>query len=273
MTSQSAIVTPRTPMTISTIVVVERQCQQVEGKISAEHRIDRAGRRGTEEPHERNPQRSREESDQGCEPKSDDPRRTGRDHHIRPRQYAQVGDDKQADREQDPEENCHTIFERQPIAMALAQLRKPVVFEGDAERRLKDDDAEASSQDVGGIAIEPVHKCNVVATSALHQGTDQGQRRPQEQKQIEDLEHRSPSNPDQECGLITPQLPFANLRLCRNQMRSYFLGKASSSARLSSKTLTRGSPKIHRLRGVTCCSTRAAIRAVATPRALATRAT
>jgi hypothetical protein len=172
-------------------VVVERQCQQVERKIFAEHRIDDAGRRGAEEPHERNPERSREESDQGGEPKSDDPRRTCRDHRIRPTQCAQVGADKQAHREQDHEENRHAIFKRQPIAMALAQLLKPVAFERDAERRFKDDDPEDSSQNVGGIAIEPVHKRNVVAAATSHQGAGQGQRRPHEHKEVGDPEHRS----------------------------------------------------------------------------------
>jgi len=53
----------------------------------------------------------------------------------------------------------------------------------------------------------------------------------------------------------------------------YLPGNASSKAMFSSRTLTRGSPKIQRLRGVTCFRTRAAICSGGTPRALATRAT
>ena len=75
--------------------------------------------------------------------------------------------------------------------MTLAQLFKPIVFEGDAERRFKDDDPEDSRQNVCGIAIEPVHKRNVVATSPLHQGAGQGQRRPHKHKQVGDVEHQS----------------------------------------------------------------------------------
>ena len=43
-------------------VVIKRQCQQVERKVSTEYRIDHTGRRGAEEPHERNPERGREEA-------------------------------------------------------------------------------------------------------------------------------------------------------------------------------------------------------------------
>src|SRR5271166_5871597 len=50
------------------------------------------------------------------------------------------------------------------------------------------------------------------------------------------------------------------------------LGYARCSARFRASTLTRGSPKILRLRGVMCRSTSALIWAIGTPRALATRA-
>ena len=146
-------------------VVVERQRQQIEGEIPAEHRIDHTGRNGAEEPHEWNPQRRREKSDQGREHKSNDPRRASRDDCIRPAQCAQVCADKQADQKRDHQKNRHAIFKRQPIATALAQLLKPVVFEGDAERRFKKDDPEDCNQNVGGIAIEAVYKRNAVAAS------------------------------------------------------------------------------------------------------------
>ena len=172
-------------------VVIKRQCQQVERNVSTEYRIDHAGRRGAKEPHERNPERGREESHEAGKTNSDDPRRSFRDHRIGPAQYAQVGADKQADQQQDREENCHAVFKRQPIAMALAQLAKPIDFQRDAERRFKDDDAEDGNQNVGGIAIEPAHERNVVAARSLSEGANQGQRRPQENKQVEDPEHRS----------------------------------------------------------------------------------
>ena len=110
-------------------VVVEGQRQQVEGEISAEHRIDHASRRGAEEPHERDPQRRREKSNQGRNNKSNDPRRARRDD-IRPGQYAQVDADKQADQKRDDKENCHTIFKRQPIATTLTQVLETSSFRG-----------------------------------------------------------------------------------------------------------------------------------------------
>lgn len=64
-----------------------------------------------------------------------------------------------------------------------------------------------------------------------------------------------------------PQVPSRPL----TSGRPYFLGRAFSSARLSSRTLTRGSPKIPRLRAVMWRSTRAAICSGGAPRALATR--
>jgi hypothetical protein len=75
--------------------------------------------------------------------------------------------------------------------MALAQLLEPIVFEGDAERRFKEDDSENGGENVRGLAIQPMHKRNVIAAPPLQQGTGQGQRCQREHKQVEDLVHRS----------------------------------------------------------------------------------
>ncbi len=173
-------------------VLVDRQPEQIERQVLAEHRVGDPRRRRAEEADQRHPQPGGAGPDQGGDDQARDQRRAGRQAGDEaPGGKAPIDRDKRTAKDQHCREDRALQAEREPEPVGLAKLGEPAALQRDAHGRLKGDDRKAGERDIGQVPVDTVdeRRRGRVATMPEHRRR-QRNRRNQQKDQVAQPEHQ-----------------------------------------------------------------------------------
>ena len=169
---------------------VDRQPEQVERQVLAEHRVAGARGRRTEEARQRQPQAGGAGRDQGGDDHAGDQRRAGRQARQAPGGEAPIDRHERAANDQDRSKDRALQLEREPEPVQLAKLGEPVELQRQAHGRLEGEDRQAGERDIGQVPVDAMgeRRRRRVAAMPEHRGRERD-RCGEQQDQVGQAEH------------------------------------------------------------------------------------
>ena len=170
---------------------VDRQSEQVERQVPAEHRVGDARGRCAEKTGQRHPQAGGTGGNQGGDDQARDQRRTGRQAREAPRGEAPIDRDERAAKNQHRGKDRALQTEREPEAVQLAEFGEPEELQRNAQGRLEGEDRKGGEGEISQVSIEAAGKRRRrrVAAMPQHRRRERNRRNGQ-QDQVAQPEHQ-----------------------------------------------------------------------------------